>query len=51
VIFEAVQRQLWRNGYTARCGQIVDASIIEAPRQHFDAEEREVMEQGATPAK
>lgn len=49
-IFAAVQRQLHRSGYTARCGQIIDATIVEAPRQHFTGEEREILEQGATPA-
>ena len=34
VIFEAVGGELSRHGYLARCGQIVDASLIPAPAQH-----------------
>lgn len=49
-IFEAVQRELVRHGYIARCGQIVDATLIQAPRQHPSSEEREILQQEATPA-
>lgn len=32
-IFEAVNRQLSKHGYIARGGQLVDASIMQAPKQ------------------
>ena len=49
-IFEAAGRELARHGYIARCGQIVDASLIPAPIQHNRKEEQEIIRQGATPA-
>lgn len=48
-IFEGVQQQLDAHGYLARCGQIVDATIVPAPRQHFTREEKALMEQDAMP--
>jgi len=32
-VFDAVNRQLARHGYIARGGQMIDASIVQAPRQ------------------
>lgn len=50
-VFAAVQRQLIMSGYAARGGQIVDATLVEAPRQHLnDAERRLVEDEQATPA-
>lgn len=49
-IFTAVGRELSRHGYIARCGQIVDASLIAAPVQHNDKEERAIVKQAAMPA-
>ena len=49
-IFAAVGRELSRHGYIARCGQIVDASLIPAPVQHNRKEERELVRQDAMPA-
>ena len=49
-IFAAVGRELSRHGYIARCGQIVDASLIPAPVQHNRKEEREIVKQAAMPA-
>jgi len=49
VIFDEVNRQLAEHGYIARCGQIIDASIVEAPRQHLSREEKQVVEAGETP--
>ena len=49
-IFEGVQQQLDAHGYLARCGQIVDATIVPAPRQHFTREEKALVEQNAMPA-
>jgi IS5 family transposase len=41
-LFEAVKRQIERKGYIARGGQIVDATLVRAPRQHFTREEQEM---------
>jgi IS5 family transposase len=38
-IFEQVQQQLAWQGYMARCGQIVDASLVQAPTQRNKREE------------
>lgn len=48
-IFEGVQQQLDAHGYLGRCGQIVDATIVPAPRQHFTREEKALVEQDAMP--
>jgi hypothetical protein len=34
-LFQAVDTQLLPRGYTARCGQIIDATLVHAPIQHF----------------
>jgi IS5 family transposase len=49
VLFDAVDRELNRHGYLARGGQMVDASLVPAPRQHFDKEEKAIVEQDAMP--
>lgn len=49
-IFAAVGRELSRHGYIARCGQIVDASLVSAPVQHNRKAEREIVKQAAMPA-
>jgi IS5 family transposase len=49
-IFAAVGRELARHGYLARCGQIVDATLIPAPIQRNSKDEREVLQQEAMPA-
>jgi IS5 family transposase len=49
LIFDEVQRQLQLNGFNAREGQIIDASIVRAPIQHNTAEEQEVVKQRAAP--
>src|SRR5476651_1092215 len=38
-VFEQVQQQLLSQGYLARCGQIVDASLVQAPVQRNKREE------------
>lgn len=48
-LFEAVNRQLAQHGYIARGGQMIDASLIPVPRQHVRPEEKELIEQQATP--
>ncbi len=47
--FDAVQRQLQQHGFIARGGQIVDATLVEAPRQHFRKAEKKQLEQGEPP--
>jgi IS5 family transposase len=49
-VFEAVGRELSRQGYLARGGQIVDASLVPVPIQHNHKEERELVQEGAMPA-
>lgn len=49
-IFDAVNAQLQKQGFIARGGQIIDATLIPAPRQHLSKEEKEIIDQGATPA-
>jgi len=48
-VFEAVNRQLAKHGYIARGGQMIDASIVQAPRQSLSKEEKELVGQGAMP--
>jgi IS5 family transposase len=38
-VFDAVNRQLARHGYIARGGQMIDASIVQAPRQSLSKKE------------
>src|SRR5471032_424522 len=50
-VFETVNRQLARHGYIARGGQMIDASIVQAPKQSLNKEEKSlVVEQNAMPA-
>lgn len=42
-VFEQVQQQLLLQGYLARCGQIVDASLVQAPIQRNKREEAGAM--------
>ena len=35
-----------RYGYLARCGQIIDATLVPAPIQHFTKEDKEQLVQG-----
>ena len=48
-VFEAVTRQLAKHGYIARGGQMIDASIVQAPKQSPSKEEKELVGQGAMP--
>ena len=50
-IFDAVNQQLSRHGYIARGGQMIDASIVQAPRQSMSKEEKELVGEGAMPIK
>ena len=48
-IFDAVNRQLAKHGYIARGGQMIDASIVPAPKQSIGKEEKEIVREGAMP--
>lgn len=48
-LFEAFDRAIKDKGYLAMSGQIVDASIISAPRQRITQEEKEIIKEGNTP--
>ena len=48
-LFERFGRQLDAKGYIARGGQIVDATIVNAPKQHNNREENEAIKAGKTP--
>ena len=49
-IFEAVSRQLDRQSYIAHGGQMVDASIVPAPKQTLTRQKKEIVQQDAVPA-
>ena len=48
-LFERFNRHLDAKGYIARGGQIVDATIVDAPKQHNTREENEEIKAGKTP--
>jgi IS5 family transposase len=48
-VFEQVQQQLLAPGYLARCSQIVDASLVQAPVQRNKREEAEAVKDGTMP--
>lgn len=48
-LFGAFDRALKERGYLAMSGQIVDASIISAPRQRMTKEEKETIKSGKIP--
>ena len=49
-VFDAVNRQLAKHGYIARGGQIIDASIVQVPKQSMSKEEKSIVEDNAMPA-
>ena len=48
-LFDEVQQQLLAQGYQARCGQIIDASLVQAPVQRNKREEAEIVKQSIMP--
>ncbi len=48
-LLQAVNGQLLAHGYLARCGQIIDATLVPAPIQRFTKEDKEQLAQGKTP--
>lgn len=49
-IFEGVEKQLLKAGFIARGGQIIDATLVPAPKQHFTKDDKEQLKQNAIPA-
>jgi IS5 family transposase len=49
-IFDGVSAQLLKKGFIARGGQIIDATLIPAPRQHFTRDKKEQIKEDAMPA-
>ncbi|MBU2769936.1 IS5 family transposase, partial [Acidithiobacillus caldus] len=49
-LFNDLDRQIRAHGLEARAGQIVDATLVPAPKQHFTKEEKTLLEQDAVPA-
>ena len=49
-LFDLFSRHLQASGYIARGGQIIDASIVEVPRQRNTREENATVKAGSTPA-
>ena len=48
-LIQAVDAQLLHHCYLARCGQIIDATLVPAPIQHLTKDEKEQLAQGKTP--
>lgn len=48
-IMAAVQQQLAAAGYIARNGQLIDATIVRAPVQHFTKAEKDILARGEIP--
>ena len=40
-LFTAVEQQILQHGYVARGGQIIDATLVPAPKQHFSRDDKE----------
>ena len=49
-LFARFDKHLSRSGYLAKGGQIVDATIIQAPKQHNSQEEKDAIKAGEIPA-
>ncbi|MGH6890805.1 MAG: IS5 family transposase [Dongiaceae bacterium] len=50
VLFAAFDQQLRQGGYLAMGGQIVDATLVSAPRQHNTADEKDAIKAGKSAA-
>lgn len=48
-LFARFERYLARSGYLAKGGQIIDATIIQAPKQHNNQDEKEAIKAGEIP--
>lgn len=50
VLFDGVSAQLLKRGFIARGGQIIDATLVPAPKQRNSREENKLVKDGAMPA-
>ena len=49
-IFDGVTTQLLKKGFIARGGQIIDATLVPAPKQHFTKDDKATLKEEAMPA-
>ncbi len=49
-LFDGVSAQLFKQGFIARGGQIIDATLVPAPKQHNRRSAKELLDQKAMPA-
>ncbi len=49
-LFTELDRQIRAHGLEARAGQIVDATLVPAPKQHVTQSDKDILEQDAVPA-
>jgi len=49
-LFARFDKHLSRSGYLAKGGQIIDATIIQAPRKHNSQDEKDAIKAGEIPA-
>lgn len=49
-LFEAVSDQILKKGFIARGGQMIDATLVPAPKQKISRKEKEIIQQQATPS-
>lgn len=49
-IFDGVTSQLLKKGFIARGGQIIDATLVPAPKQHFTKDDKAMLKEEALPA-
>lgn len=49
-LFDGMNGQMLAKGFIARGGQIIDATLVSAPKQHLTKGEKEVIGEDATPA-
>ena len=49
-LFSAVSEQILKKGFIARGGQMIDATLVPAPKQKINRKEKEIIHQEATPS-
>jgi IS5 family transposase len=49
-IFDGGNTPLLKKGFIARGGQIIDATLVPGPKQHFTKDAKEMLKEGAMPA-
>ena len=49
-LFAAVEQHILQHGHVARGGQIMDATLVPAPKQHFSRDDKEQIKEQAMPA-